>query len=64
MTRSLTRPARGQGRLIAGVCGALARRFGVSLTMVRVLFVIFGFVGAGELAYIILWVLIPNQRRF
>lgn len=64
MTRSLTRPARGQGRLIAGVCGALARRFGVSLTMVRVLFLVFGLVGAGELAYIILWVLIPNQRRF
>jgi len=64
MTRSLTRPARGHGRLIAGVCGALARRFGVSLTMVRVLFLLFGLVGAGELVYIILWVLIPNQRRF
>jgi phage shock protein PspC (stress-responsive transcriptional regulator) len=39
--------------LIAGVCAALADRFGLS----------FGLVGAGELAYIILWIIIPKERR-
>jgi phage shock protein C len=63
MARTLERPPRGRGRLIAGVCAAIADRFGVSRFLVRVLFVIFGFVGAGELAYLILWILIPNARR-
>jgi phage shock protein PspC (stress-responsive transcriptional regulator) len=63
MAAQLERPPRGQGRLIGGVCGALARRFGVSLTLVRLIFVIFGFVGAGEIAYIVLWIVIPSARR-
>ncbi len=45
---------------IAGVCAGLADRFGLSRGLVRVVFVVFGLVGAGELAYIILWVLIPK----
>ena len=49
--------------MIAGVCGALAQRFGVSLTLVRVIFLIFGLVGAGEVAYLLLWILIPKQGR-
>jgi phage shock protein PspC (stress-responsive transcriptional regulator) len=39
---SLQRPARRDGRAIAGVCAALAARFGVSRFLVRTLFVIFG----------------------
>lgn len=57
----LTRPPRGQGGVIAGVAAAVADRFGLSRGLVRLLFVIFGLVGAGELAYIILWVLIPKR---
>ncbi|TWF74954.1 phage shock protein C (PspC) family protein [Pseudonocardia hierapolitana] len=45
---------------IAGVCAGLADRFGVPRGLVRIVFVIFGLVGAGELAYIILWILIPK----
>lgn len=63
MAKSLERPRRGNGRIIAGVCAALADRFGVSRFLVRLVFVIFGFVGAGELAYIILWIIIPTARR-
>jgi phage shock protein C len=63
MARTLERPVRGKGRIIAGVCAAIADRFGVSRFLVRVAFVIFGFVGAGELAYIILWILIPKAPR-
>lgn len=48
--------------MIAGVCAALARRFGVSTTLVRLLFVIFGIVGAGEIAYLVLWIVIPRAE--
>jgi phage shock protein C len=61
MTSTLVRPRR--GRMIAGVCAALADRFGVSVTLIRIAFVIFGLVGAGEIAYIVLWILIPKQGR-
>jgi phage shock protein C len=61
--RTLERPRRGQGRIIAGVCAAIADRLGTSRFLVRVLFVIFGFVGAGEIAYIVLWILIPRAPR-
>ena len=45
---------------IAGVCSGLANRFGVSAGLVRLVFVIFGLVGAGEIAYIVLWILMPK----
>lgn len=62
-TTTLVRPPRGRGRIIAGVCAALANRFGISPFLVRLIFVIFAVTGAGELAYIILWILIPKGRR-
>lgn len=59
MTSSqLVRPQ--QGKMIAGVCAGLANRFGVSTGVVRLAFVVFGLVGAGELAYIALWILVPK----
>ena len=60
MSSLLVRPRRGNGKVIAGVCAALADRFGISRGLVRLLFVIFGIVGAGEIAYIIGWILIPK----
>lgn len=57
---ALVRPR--EGKWIAGVCAALAQRFGVSVGLVRLAFVIAGLVGAGELAYIILWIIIPKER--
>jgi phage shock protein C len=59
--RTLQRPRRSEGRAIAGVCAAIADRFGVSRTMVRLLFVVFGLVGAGEVVYLVLWILIPKR---
>ena len=47
--------------MIGGVCGALANRFGLSLGLVRLGFLIFGLVGAGEIVYIALWLLIPAR---
>ncbi len=59
----LTRPRRGEGRVIAGVAGAVADGLGMSTTLVRVLFVIAGLVGAGEIVYIVLWILLPKRGR-
>ena len=58
VTSRLVRPR--EGKWIAGVCAALADRFGLSRGLVRILFVVFGLVGAGELAYIIMWIIIPK----
>lgn len=58
----LERPRAGEGRMLAGVCAALARRLDVSPTLVRILFVVFGVTGAGELAYLVLWIIIPKAR--
>jgi len=46
---------------IAGVCGALAARFGLSPGMVRLGFVLFGLFGVGEIVYIVLWIVIPKE---
>jgi phage shock protein C len=46
--------------MIAGVCAALAERFHLPRTLVRAGFVVFAFVGAGEIAYLIGWALIPS----
>jgi phage shock protein PspC (stress-responsive transcriptional regulator) len=62
MARStrLLRPAR--GRLIAGVCIALARRFDLSPTLVRVLFVLSCILLAPQvLLYLGLWLIIPSK---
>lgn len=59
MSRTLVRPRR--GKIIAGVCAALADRFGLPTFLVRVGFIIFGVTGIGEIVYIILWILIPKE---
>jgi phage shock protein PspC (stress-responsive transcriptional regulator) len=51
-------------RMIAGVMGGIARRFGWNATLVRVLFVVLSIVSAafpGILVYLILWLLIPEE---
>ena len=55
MSGALVRPR--QGKMIAGVCAGLSDRFGIPTFIVRLAFVIFGLVGAGELVYIVLWIL-------
>jgi phage shock protein C len=57
--RKLVRPR--QGKMIAGVCAGLADFYGFNVTLVRLLFVLFGLFGPGEVAYIIVWVLAPKQ---
>jgi phage shock protein C len=59
-TRKLYR-SRGD-RKLAGVCGGLAKYFTVDATLVRVLFVVFALAGGpGLLAYVLLWILVPEE---
>jgi phage shock protein PspC (stress-responsive transcriptional regulator) len=60
MASTLARPRR--GRVIAGVCAAVARRFGVSPWLVRLLFVLSCLLpGPQILLYIILWIVLPAE---
>ena len=60
--RGLVRPRR--GKLVAGVAAGLARRYGVSPTLVRVLFVASMLLpGPQILAYIALWIIMPKEGR-
>jgi phage shock protein PspC (stress-responsive transcriptional regulator) len=56
----LTRPR--DGRWIAGVCAGLARRFGTSPSLVRLVFVLSCLLpGPQFLIYIVLWIMMPND---
>ena len=49
-------------RMIGGVAGGLAEYFDMDPTLVRVLFAIsVAFSGAGILAYVVLWIVVPEQ---
>jgi phage shock protein PspC (stress-responsive transcriptional regulator) len=57
----LVRPR--QGRWLAGVCLAVANRFGWSVTAVRILAVLaVVFLGLSLWAYLLLWIVIPPER--
>lgn len=47
-------------KIIAGVCGGLADHYGWSIGLVRFLFVLFALFGVGEIAYIVLWIVMPK----
>ncbi len=56
----LTRPR--DDRVIAGVCGGVGRYFGVDPVLVRVATVVFVLLaGTGLLAYLIAWIVIPEE---
>jgi phage shock protein C len=55
-----------QERMIAGVCGGLAKYVNVDVTIVRVLFVIltvFTAVIPGILVYLIMWIIVPKDTE-
>jgi phage shock protein PspC (stress-responsive transcriptional regulator) len=54
-----------QGRMIAGVCAGLARRFGLGAGTVRLLAVISCVLpGPQFLVYIALWIMMPDERKY
>ena len=57
---SLVRPRR--DRMIAGVCSGIARRFGVSANLVRVIFLASLLIpGPQFLIYIAAWIMMPEE---
>jgi phage shock protein C len=53
-----------QNGIIAGVCGGIAARFGVSPFIVRLIFLILLLPGGlpGLVPYLLLWILMPRRR--
>ena len=50
-------------RKISGVCGGVAEYFNIDPTLVRLLWALFCFTGAGLLAYIIAAIIIPDPPQ-
>jgi phage shock protein C len=53
-----------KNRVVAGVCGGLAEQFGMSPTVMRLIFVIISLLSAafpGILVYIVLWIVVPEE---
>jgi phage shock protein PspC (stress-responsive transcriptional regulator) len=52
------------GRMIGGVCAGIAYRFGWDPALVRIIAVLSILLpGPQVLAYIVLWILMPNEER-
>ena len=55
----LMRPT--NGRMMAGVCAGLANYFGIDPTIVRLVFLVSVlFLGISPLAYVVLWIVMPE----
>lgn len=52
-----------KGRMVAGVCSGLADYLGFDVTLVRVIVAVVAVItgGAGALAYLAAWVIIPRE---
>ncbi len=52
-----------KGRMVAGICAGVADYFGIDVTLVRVIVAVVSVItgGAGVLAYLVAWVIIPEQ---
>ena len=60
--KKLIRPKK--GRVLGGVCLALANYFNLNVTLVRLLWIVLLLPGGlpGLLPYVILWVIIPDEK--
>ncbi|WP_292389797.1 PspC domain-containing protein [Methanosarcina sp. UBA5] len=52
-----------KNRIIAGVCGGIGEYFKVDPTLIRLLWLLISIVGSGSgiIAYIIAWIIIPEE---
>lgn len=52
-----------KGRMVAGVCAGVADYFGIDVTLVRVIVAVIAVItgGAGALAYLAAWAIIPAE---
>ncbi|MGI6479822.1 MAG: PspC domain-containing protein [Salinivirgaceae bacterium] len=62
MKKKLTRS---DDKIIAGVCAGIAEYFGLDISLVRIGYILLSLIGVvftGILAYIILWIIIPDKQ--
>lgn len=58
--KKIVRPR--EGRKIAGVCQAFANFFGLDVSLIRIVWLLLVlFAGTGLLAYLISWIVIPEE---
>lgn len=60
-TKTLVRSRK--GRIVAGICAGAAEYFGWDVTLVRVIVAVIAVItgGAGLLAYLVAWAIIPEE---
>ena len=53
------------GRMVGGVCAGLANYTGIDVTLMRVIWAVVAIItgGAGLLAYLVSWIIIPDESR-
>lgn len=52
-----------EDKVISGVSSGVAAYFGVDVTLIRILFIVFAFLGgSGLIAYILLWIILPEAK--
>lgn len=61
MITQFVRPS--NDKMIAGVCGGLARYFGIDSTIVRLVFVLAVLSGVTPLIYLVLWIVMPEEKK-
>ena len=49
-------------RMIGGVCGGLAEYFNIDSAIVRLVFVLAVLSGISPLVYVVLWIVMPEQK--
>ena len=62
-SKVLMRPR--DGRMLAGVCAGVADYFSLDVTLVRVIWAVVSVItgGAGVLAYLAAWIIIPDEGQ-
>jgi phage shock protein PspC (stress-responsive transcriptional regulator) len=48
-------------RIIAGVCGGIGEYFEVDPNIIRIIWLLVGLTGTGIVAYILAWIIIPEE---
>jgi phage shock protein C len=49
-------------KVLAGVCGGLARYFGIDSALIRLVFVLAVLSGVSPLVYVVLWIVMPTEK--
>lgn len=59
------RLTRSKDKMVAGVCSGIGNYLDIDPTIVRIVFVLLAFAGgAAILAYLIMWIIIPEDKTF